>query len=65
MFAFITSFDEVIIAIFLSGRNTTTLPKRMWDSVLLETDPTISAVSSLLIARTVVTILIATLRKGS
>lgn len=49
IFAFVTSFDEVIIAIFLSGRSATTLPKRMWDSVLLETDPTISAVSTLLI----------------
>jgi putative spermidine/putrescine transport system permease protein len=52
LFAFMTSFDEVIVAIFLAGRTATTLPKRMWDSVLLETDPTISAISTLLIGLT-------------
>ena len=54
LFGFMASFDEVIIAIFLSGPKTTTLPKRMWDSVLLETDPTISAISTLLIAATII-----------
>jgi len=54
LFAFMASFDEVIIAIFLSGRNATTLPKRMWDSVLLETDPVIAAISTMLIVGTVV-----------
>lgn len=54
IFAFIASFDEVVIAVFLSGPHSTTLPKRMWDSVLLETDPTISAISTLLIAATVI-----------
>lgn len=53
IFAFIASFDEVVIAVFLSGPHSTTLPKRMWDSVLLETDPTISAISTLLIVATV------------
>jgi len=48
------SFDEVIIAIFLAGRRTATLPKRMWDSVLLETDPTIAAISPMLIFLTIV-----------
>ncbi len=38
-----------MIAIFLAGSTATTLPKRMWDSVLLETDPVISAISTLLI----------------
>lgn len=53
LFAFMASFDEVIIAIFLSGRNATTLPKRMWDSVLLETDPVIAAISTMLIVGTI------------
>ena len=53
LFAFMASFDELIIAIFLSGPATTTLPKRMWDSVLLETDPVIAAISTLLILGTV------------
>lgn len=56
LFAFMASFDEVIIAIFLSGKSATTLPKRMWDSVLLETDPVIAAISTLLIAATLLTL---------
>jgi putative spermidine/putrescine transport system permease protein len=49
LFAFLTSFDEVVIAIFLAGTFTPTLPKRIWDSVRLDIDPTISAVATLLV----------------
>jgi putative spermidine/putrescine transport system permease protein len=44
--AFITSFDELIIAMFLSGSNST-LPKKMFENIIMEIDPTISAVSVL------------------
>ena len=44
--AFITSFDELIIAMFLSGSNAT-LPKKMFENIIMEIDPTISAVSVL------------------
>jgi putative spermidine/putrescine transport system permease protein len=53
VFAFLISFDEVVIAVFLGGPATTTLPKRMWDSIKYEVDPTLLAVSSLLIFATV------------
>src|SRR5690625_2851799 len=42
--AFITSFDELIIAMFLSGANFT-LPKKMFDNIRMEIDPTVAAVS--------------------
>lgn len=45
LLAFITSFDEVVIAIFVSGVQATTLPKMMWDGVTNEVNPVISAVS--------------------
>lgn len=54
-FAFLISFDEVVIAIFLGGPGATTLPKRMWDSIRFEIDPTLTAISSL---QTVIAILI-------
>ena len=54
-FAFLISFDEVVIAIFLGGPSATTLPKRMWDSIRFEIDPTLTAISSL---QTVIAILI-------
>jgi putative spermidine/putrescine transport system permease protein len=49
LFAFLASFDDVVIALFLSGTSATTLPKRMWDGIILEIDPTVAAVSTLLI----------------
>ncbi len=49
LFAFITSFDEIVVAIFLSGYRAVTLPRHMWNSIREEIDPTIAAVSSILI----------------
>lgn len=47
-FAFIVSFDELIIAMFIGGVRMT-LPKKMFDNILVEIDPTIAAISTLLI----------------
>ena len=44
--AFITSFDELVVAMFLSGASMT-LPKKMFDNIMMEIDPTIAAVSVL------------------
>jgi putative spermidine/putrescine transport system permease protein len=52
LFSFLTSFDELIISLFLAGIRSETLPVRIWNSLLLEVEPTIAAVSSLLIAIT-------------
>ena len=48
-FAFLTSFDEVVLAIFLGGANAATLPKRMWEGIKNELDPTLMAVSTILV----------------
>ena len=53
LFAFITSFDELVVALFLSGANAVTLPRRMWEDLRYALDPTIAAVSTLTIAVTV------------
>ena len=45
LFAFITSFDDLTIAIFVSGGVKTTLPKQMWDDMILQLNPTLAAVS--------------------
>lgn len=47
LFAFLVSFDDLLIALFLSGSKAVTLPKRMWDGVRLEIDPTVAAVALL------------------
>jgi putative spermidine/putrescine transport system permease protein len=54
LFAFITSFDEVIVALFLSGSGAVTLPRRMWDDLRFAIDPTIAAVSTLTIVLTAI-----------
>ncbi|MCK1544435.1 ABC transporter permease [Bradyrhizobium sp. 179] len=52
LFAFITSFDEVIVALFLSGSGAVTLPRRMWDDLRFQIEPTIAAVSTLTVILT-------------
>jgi putative spermidine/putrescine transport system permease protein len=49
LFAFITSFDEIVITMFISGTHAVTLPKQMWDGIRDEVNPTIAAVASLLV----------------
>ena len=48
-FAFIHSFDEATISLFISSREVSTLPRRMFTSIQLEADPVVAVVSSLLI----------------
>jgi putative spermidine/putrescine transport system permease protein len=50
LFAFLHSFDETVVALFVAGRDAATLPKKMFESVRLEADPVISVVSTLLFA---------------
>ncbi|WP_433362683.1 ABC transporter permease [Streptosporangium sp. CA-115845] len=52
LFAFLTSFDEVVVAIFVTNQETTTLPVKMWESVQTDLDPTIAAVATMLIVTT-------------
>ncbi|MEI5680833.1 ABC transporter permease [Mesorhizobium sp. CCNWLW179-1] len=47
--AFISSFDELVVAMFLGGANVT-LPKKMFDNIVNAIDPTIAAVSVLEVA---------------
>ncbi len=50
LFAFITSLDEIIIAMFISGGENATLPRRMFNALRDQIDPTIAAISTCLIA---------------
>ena len=49
LLAFLTSFDEVIISIFLSGGGNSTLTKQMFSALRDYIDPTIAAISALMI----------------
>jgi len=49
LLAMILAFDEVVIAIFITGTTAITLPKTMWDGIRTEINPTIAAVPTCLI----------------
>ena len=59
LFAFLASFDELVIALFLSGPMTQTLPIRLWDAVREEIDPTTAAVAVIITVVSLCAILIA------
>ena len=52
IFGFIGSFDEVIVTSFIAGKYDT-VPKKMFNELILEVNPTITAVATLLIGLTV------------
>ncbi len=49
LFAFVTSFDEVVVVLFLAGLENTTIPIQMWVGLREQLSPTILAVATCLI----------------
>ncbi len=49
IFAFVISFDEVVVTLFVAGKYLT-IPKRMFNELVMQINPTITAVATLLIA---------------
>lgn len=58
LMAFITSFDEVVLALFLAVPGQSTLPVMIYSSVQLGFEPVVAAVSGLLVCATLVIMLI-------
>lgn len=58
IFAFITSWDEVVIAIFLTDLSTRTVPVMIWSQLRAMLDPSTAAVGSILIAVSAIGLLI-------
>lgn len=54
LFAFVTAFDEVVVALFISGGQSATLTRRMFTSIRDELDPTVAAISSILVILSIV-----------
>jgi putative spermidine/putrescine transport system permease protein len=52
IFAFIHSWDELLLVLFIGGRAMFTLPRRMWDGIQDTLDPTMAAVAAILLAIT-------------
>ena len=49
LFAFITSFDEIVIVLFLAGVEQRTIPREMWSGIRESISPTILAVATILV----------------
>jgi putative spermidine/putrescine transport system permease protein len=49
LFAFITSFDEVVVVLFIGSSKQQTLPRQMWSGIRQEISPTILAVATILV----------------
>ena len=58
IFAFITSWDEIIVAIFITSREVYTLPKRIWDGIFDNVDPAIASLGTIMIVLTAIGLLI-------
>lgn len=56
LLAFLTSLDEVVVALFISSGQRSTLPRRMYASMRDQVDPTIAAISTMLIALVLVVV---------
>ncbi|NKX53100.1 ABC transporter permease [Arthrobacter mobilis] len=56
LFAFVTSFDEVVLSIFIKSPYLETLPVKMYASVTRDTDPTIAAAATMIMLLTTVII---------
>jgi len=50
LFALVTSFDEIVVVLFLSGFEQRTIPRQMWVGIREQISPTILAVATVLIA---------------
>ncbi len=50
VFAFIVAFDDVVVALFMSGPNAVPLPLRMWQDIVLDASPRSAAVALVLFA---------------
>jgi ABC-type spermidine/putrescine transport system permease subunit II len=44
-----TSFDDLNIALFVSGGEKTTLPRQMWSTMILQASPIVGAAATLLL----------------
>ena len=66
LFAFILSWDEIVVTLFISKFNVYTLPRRMWNGIRENTDPTVAAAAVVLIVITLLAFIISAIlsRRG-
>lgn len=63
IFSFLASWDEVVLAIFMASPSLQTLPVKIWGTLRQDLTPVVAAVSTLLIALTLVLMLLVSLAR--
>ena len=58
IFAFIHSWDELVMVLFIASRDVFTLPRRIWDGINENLDPAMAAVAVLLVVFTMLLLLL-------
>ncbi|MBM3519532.1 MAG: ABC transporter permease [Alphaproteobacteria bacterium] len=61
VFAFILSWDEIVVGLFISKFAVFTLPRRLWNGMRENTDPTVAAAAVVLICITLIALIVHTL----
>jgi putative spermidine/putrescine transport system permease protein len=54
IFSFVTSFDEVVVAVFMAGYASKTLPVKIWESIRLEFTPVVAVAATFMILLAIV-----------
>ena len=49
LFAFVTSFDEVVVVLFVADFDQQTIPRQMWNGIREQISPAILAVATILV----------------
>jgi putative spermidine/putrescine transport system permease protein len=49
LFAFVTSFDEVVVVLFVAGFDQQTIPRQMWNGIREQISPAILSVATILV----------------
>lgn len=54
LFAFVTSFDEVVVVLFVAAYDQQTIPRQMWNGIREQISPTILAVATILVVFSII-----------
>lgn len=58
VFAFVTSWDELVVNLFVTSRNVYTLPRKIWDGIQDNISPAVAAVATILMLLTIAAMLV-------
>lgn len=64
VFAFVTSWDELVVTLFITSRSIFTMPRQMWDGIRENISPAVAAVAVVLFVFSLVCLLLAQLASG-